>query len=77
MNIFFVSVIIIIVIAVVVYLKLTEIQEWHGKYQINKANDYLLNSEDYFLMKEVVLLTFDGLQKFDYIIVSRFGVFVV
>lgn len=72
-----VSLLLTIVLVVVIYIYKTTIYEVYGDYQIKKTTDFLLKSEDYYVMKNIVLLTFDGLQKFDYIIVSRFGVFVV
>ncbi|MBV1911496.1 MAG: NERD domain-containing protein [Kangiellaceae bacterium] len=49
----------------------------HDSDKIKKATNFFLNSNDYYLMTNVVLLTFDGLQKFDYLIISRYGVFIV
>ncbi len=68
---------IITLMFLVFYWKLPLIKKWHRHYQLKTANQFLLDSEDYYLMKNVVFLTFDGLQKFDYLIVSRFGLFVV
>jgi restriction system protein len=65
------------ILVVFLYFKLATIKSWYGQYLLRKANYFLLKSEDYYLMKNVVFLTFDGLQKFDYLVVSRFGVFVV
>ncbi len=73
----YIVVIIILILSLVIFLKLPEIQRQYGNYQVRKAHDYFLNSEDYYMMKNVVLLTFNGLQKFDYILVSRFGIFVI
>lgn len=77
MNLVIISILIIAILGIVGYFNVDSFKKWYGNYNINKANDFLLESEDYYLMKNVVLLTFDGLQKFDYIIVSRFGIFVV
>lgn len=68
-----VSLVLLSALFALVYYKLHS----DSKSQIKKANQYFLDSEDYYLMKNVVFLTFDGLQKFDYLIVSRFGIFVV
>ncbi len=75
MEIFYISVALVFI--ALIYFKLPEIQKRFGNYQVRKANDYFLNSEDYYMMKNVVLLTFDGLQKFDYILISRYGIFVI
>ena len=64
-------------IAAFVMYKVLPLSQSRSGRHIKKANQFLLESEDYYLMKNVVLLTFDGLQKFDYIIVSRYGIFVV
>ncbi len=69
--------IILAITALALYLKWPYLQKLYGNYQVQKANDFFLNSEDYYMMKSVVLLTFDGLQKFDYILVSRYGIFIV
>ncbi len=59
------------------YYKFSFLSRSSNSRKLKKANQYLLDSEDYYLMKNVVFLTFDGLQKFDYLIVSRYGIFVV
>lgn len=76
-NIFFISIVIIVTIVAVVLYQLPILKAWFGTRQVRKATEFLLQSENYYLMKDVVLLTFEGLQKFDYLIVSRFGVFIV
>lgn len=57
--------------------QLPRLREWNNRRQTNSAMEFLLESSDYYLMKDVVLLTFEGLIQIDLIIVSRFGVFVV
>jgi len=47
------------------------------KQQVDAATQYLIESDSYYVMSDVVLLTFEGLIQIDFIIVSRFGVFVV
>ncbi len=67
----------IAIVVIFVLYQLPLLKEWYGRRQVNAATEFLLGSSDYYLMKDVVLLTFEGLIQIDLIIVSRFGVFVV
>lgn len=69
--------VLVVILSGLAYFKFQFLKKSLGNRQIYKANQFLLDSEDYYLMKNVVFLTFDGLQKFDFLIVSRFGIFVV
>jgi len=53
------------------------IHSWQCKRQVEAATQYLVESDSYYVMTDVVLLTFEGLIQIDFIIVSRFGVFAV
>lgn len=67
----------VVITALFILYQLPLLKEWHGRRQVNAATEFLLTSSDYYVMKDVVLLTFEGLIQIDFIIVSRFGVFVV
>jgi len=77
MTFILISLVSIAIITMFMLYQLPLIKEWSGRRQVYAATEFLLESSDYYLMKDVVLLTFEGLIQIDLIIVSRFGVFVV
>ncbi len=77
MTIFLIILASAFIAAGIVYYRWTEIQAWRCKRQVESATNFLLESNAYYVMADVVLLTFEGLIQIDFIIVSRFGVFIV
>ncbi len=77
MTIFFIILVSFVIAVLSFVYQWPIIQQWLGRRQVNAAIEFLLESSDYYVMKDVVLLTFEGLIQIDFIIVSRFGVFVV
>ena len=77
MSLFITILACIVLIAGFISYNLQAIQAWQCKRQVDAATQYLVESDSYYVMTDVVLLTFEGLIQIDFIIVSRFGVFVV
>ena len=77
MTIFFIILTTIVAVAGYVIHNSQPMKARRCKQQVDAATQYLIESDSYYVMSDVVLLTFEGLIQIDFIIVSRFGVFVV
>lgn len=58
-------------------VKSSAIRSWYGQFRVNRDIQSLVDSSDYHVMQDVILLTFEGLVHIDLIIISRFGLFVI
>ena len=72
-----ISLAVVLVLAFITFYQWSFITEWLGNRQIRSAIKFLDESDDYLLLRDVVFLTFEGLIHISFIVVSRFGVFVV
>jgi len=77
LNVIYILLLIAITATLVIFLKTNLLTAYFRKRQLNSATGYLLKSPDYRVINNIRLTTVFGQLQCDYIIVSRFGVFIV
>lgn len=77
LNIFYILLLFTIATSIVIFFKKSLLISYFRKRQLNSATRYLLKSHDYRVINNIYLSTPFGRLQCDYIIVSRFGVFIV